>query len=78
MEKTLLQKIDIVLEKYNNGKDNSYSVVMKHIIEHKDELHVVETIDALIANDDKNSHRVLTIKELIGICVLNNNPNLFE
>lgn len=77
-KKSLLEKIQIVLDKYNNGEDNSYSLVMKHTIEHMDELYIIETIDSLIDIDDGKCPRVLTLKELIGICILDNNPDLFE
>lgn len=69
---TLLEKIDIVLKKYNNGEDNSYSSNMKELLL-KYNYSANQTEEWIIDFDIYPS-----ISELIGICILDNNPDLFE
>lgn len=72
MSKTLLEKIDIVLKKYNNGEDNNYSLTMKKLLIEQgySASHDEEWIPDFSINP--------TIQELIGICIMINNPDLFE
>lgn len=72
MNKTLLEKIQIVLNKYNNGKDNKYSLNMKELLL-KYNYSANNTEEWIIDFDIYPS-----ISELIGICILENNPDLFE
>ncbi len=69
---TLLEKIDIVLKKYNNGEDNEYSNTMKSIIDSVQYAY----LDQFVVIDDIGQS--WCIDELIGYCVRNNNPDLFE
>lgn len=72
MNKSLLEKIQIVLDKYNNGKDNGYSKDFKKYTKAKWEQTVEQDC---IFDEGNNSY---SIQELIGICILDNNPDLFE
>lgn len=81
---TLLEKIDIVLKKYNNGEDNEYSLSFKKAIEKSK----IDTYDIYVINTEEDYLVITTsygkiiwtwsIKELIGICILDNNPELFK
>lgn len=78
---TLLEKIDIVLKKYNNGKDNEYSSEFKITLKDCDvgiipsDQNLEETI---LYSTDPNIYFCYSIRELIGICILDNNPDLFK
>jgi len=73
---TLLDKIDIVLKKYNNGKDNSYSDDMKNMFDMSRthlNIHIGKTCIV-----DVKTKESFSLQELIGICILDNNPDLFK
>ncbi len=72
MSKTLLEKIDIVLKKYNNGEDNNLSIYMKAVIQQK----YYKYLDNSMVVNERGVY--YNIEELIGTCILNNNPDLFE
>lgn len=71
---TLLQKIDRVLEQFNGGKDNWYSKNMKIRINHPQYGHDDEKI--YYASD--SNYNLFNIEHLIGHCILENNPNMFN
>lgn len=73
---TLLEKIDIVLKKYNNGEDNEYSENMKTAINIGEKSGHFIFSENTISN--MNDYSIFTLPELIGICILDNNPELFK
>ena len=68
---TLKDKIQIVLDKYNGGNGNYYSKNMIQMIKGNPELDMNENC---ISEDLIE----FSIWELIGICITQNNPDLFN
>lgn len=75
---TLLQKIDRVLEQFNDGKDNSYSLGMKDLIETAKYDPDEYTIEERCVYENGSYEDGFHISVLIGECILENNPNMFN
>jgi hypothetical protein len=70
---TLKDKIQVVLDKYNGGISNKYSEDMLRLIESS------KTYNEIVVTEFYVEHIIMySINELIGVCIMANNPNLFK
>ncbi len=70
---TLKEKIQVVLDKYNGGKSIKYADDMLRLIESSKQYNEILVTEFYV-------EYIITysINELIGICIAQNNPDLFK